>query len=558
MQITNICEVRHCTYPFSFIGLKNEEIYQLVPTKSLMTDAEFHNFMNGVGQMVQPQSFRLMVYQGGVESSLRKVVWRHLLNIFPDELTGKERFDYLRNKSSEYCKLRDKWKHVFSIDRGTESIKSVCNMVKKDVIRTDRTHDYYAGTDENEHIISLFNILVTYALTHPELGYCQGMSDLASPILFVQKDEAHAYICFCGLMQRLRANFLLEGSVMTGKFTHLALILQHFDTKFYDYLLEHNTQDLFFCYRWLLLELKREFPLDDALYMLEVMWSSLPPDPPEHGIPLADATYYSQGLNAYKAPQRFSGQGYLKLLSRLRCNSLNASQTQSEAEMPRSETKTGETRHKRTEVGTPGVFNPTEFPLLENNMSCQAKDKGTSIDVSLVDCLKPLQTSYVEHKSVECVLNERTTSDDHVDKAEAATKEVRRPDNIGFKEGLRPCTSPLSATASDPCSSCEEASENPAVEFDGNIGQVVLTPLPSPQDIGHGNPFLLFLCLAMLAQHRDHIMDHNMDYDEVAMYFHKLVRQHNVYEVVHRAKSLYGIYLKKFRIPSPVTESTSI
>lgn len=33
--------------------------------------------------------------------------------------------------------------------------------------------------------------------------------------------------------------------------------------------------DLLFCYRWLLLEMKREFAFDDALRMLEVTWSSL-------------------------------------------------------------------------------------------------------------------------------------------------------------------------------------------------------------------------------------------------------------------------------------------
>jgi TBC1 domain family member 25 len=37
--------------------------------------------------------------------------------------------------------------------------------------------------------------------------------------------------------------------------------------------------DLLFCYRWLLLEMKREFAFDEALRMLEVTWSSLPKSP---------------------------------------------------------------------------------------------------------------------------------------------------------------------------------------------------------------------------------------------------------------------------------------
>ena len=45
----------------------------------------------------------------------------------------------------------------------------------------------------------------------------------------------------------------------------------------------HQADDLLFCYRWLLLEMKREFALDDAMRMLEVLWASLPASPPPNG-----------------------------------------------------------------------------------------------------------------------------------------------------------------------------------------------------------------------------------------------------------------------------------
>jgi len=59
-------------------------------------------------------------------------------------------------------------------------------MVKKDVIRTDRQHKYYKGREDNSHVTSLFDLLCTYALAHPDVSYCQGMCDLASPLLVVQ------------------------------------------------------------------------------------------------------------------------------------------------------------------------------------------------------------------------------------------------------------------------------------------------------------------------------------------------------------------------------------
>ena len=57
-----------------------------------------------------------------------------------------------------------------------EITKYVTGMVRKDVLRTDRIHPFYAGGDDNQNIASLFNILTTYALNHPKVSYCQGMS----------------------------------------------------------------------------------------------------------------------------------------------------------------------------------------------------------------------------------------------------------------------------------------------------------------------------------------------------------------------------------------------
>ncbi|KAG2456264.1 TBC25 protein, partial [Polypterus senegalus] len=112
------------------------------------------------------------------------------------------------------------------------------------------------------------------------------MSDIASPILAVMDNEAHAFICFCGIMKRLEGNFHTDGHLMSVKFQHLKLLLRYSDPEFYTYLLSKGADDLFFCYRWLLLELKREFAFEDALRMLEVTWSSLPPDPPETEVEL--------------------------------------------------------------------------------------------------------------------------------------------------------------------------------------------------------------------------------------------------------------------------------
>lgn len=92
-------------------------------------------------------------------------------------------------------------------------------------------------------------------------------------------------------MKRLSANFMMDGVAMTLKFTHLSEALQFYDPEFFDYLKQQQADDLLFCYRWLLLEMKREFAFEDSLRMLEVLWSSLPPEPPATELPLFEKEF---------------------------------------------------------------------------------------------------------------------------------------------------------------------------------------------------------------------------------------------------------------------------
>lgn len=144
-------------------------------TKSPLTESMFRNYLDAEGRLLRPDSFRLAVYQGGLESNLRPVVWKHLLNVYPPSMTDAERQTFMSNLTEKYYLLRDTVLSKFKTGRISEELRLVANAVRKDVIRTDRTHPFFAGNeDENKNLMSLFNLLTTYALTHPEVSYCQG------------------------------------------------------------------------------------------------------------------------------------------------------------------------------------------------------------------------------------------------------------------------------------------------------------------------------------------------------------------------------------------------
>ena len=155
-------------------SIKAASAAALVP-RSPVGDINFQSFLDGVGELNRPRELRLAVYQGGVEPQLRKVVWKHILGVYPSGLNGKQRINYVKAKSKEYHRLKQTWMDIILQGNITEEIKFITNMVRKDVLRTDRQHTFYAG-EGNKNVSVLFNVLTTYALNHPSVGYCQVIS----------------------------------------------------------------------------------------------------------------------------------------------------------------------------------------------------------------------------------------------------------------------------------------------------------------------------------------------------------------------------------------------
>lgn len=69
------------------------------PIRPPLSDAEFRKLQDSVGQILAPEQLRKVIYLGGIDPSLRRVVWKHILNVYPDGMTGRERMEYMKRKS---------------------------------------------------------------------------------------------------------------------------------------------------------------------------------------------------------------------------------------------------------------------------------------------------------------------------------------------------------------------------------------------------------------------------------------------------------------------------
>ncbi|KAM4719926.1 small G protein signaling modulator 1 isoform 2-T2 [Anableps anableps] len=142
--------------------------------------------------------------------------------------------------------------------------------IDKDVRRCDRTYWYFTP----ENLEKLRNIMCSYVWQHLETGYVQGMCDLLAPLLVILDDEVMAFSCFTELMKRMNQNFP-HGGAMDTHFANMRSLIQILDSELFELMQQNGDYTHFyFCYRWFLLDFKREMVYDDVFSVWETIWAA--------------------------------------------------------------------------------------------------------------------------------------------------------------------------------------------------------------------------------------------------------------------------------------------
>ncbi|CAN1242816.1 TBC1 domain family member 15 [Linum perenne] len=248
------------------------------------------------------------IQRGGIHPTIRGEVWEFLLGCYDPRSTFEEREEIRQRRREEYGKWKEECRETFPIvgsgkfitapviTEDGEPVKEqlilsetnnnnnnnnnvvadkkviqwmlTLHQIGLDVIRTDRTLVFY---EKQENLSKLWDILAVYAWIDTDVGYCQGMSDLCSPMIILLDDEADAFWCFERLMRRLRGNFrCTESSVgVESQLTNLAAITQVIDPKLHQHLDALGGGDYLFAFRMLMVLFRREFSFCDSLYLWE-------------------------------------------------------------------------------------------------------------------------------------------------------------------------------------------------------------------------------------------------------------------------------------------------
>ncbi|XP_068430094.1 small G protein signaling modulator 1 isoform X2 [Clinocottus analis] len=142
--------------------------------------------------------------------------------------------------------------------------------IDKDVRRCDRAYWYFTP----ENLEKLRNIMCSYVWKNLDIGYVQGMCDLLAPLLVILDDEVMAFSCFTELMKRMNHNFP-HGGAMDSHFANMRSLIQILDSELFELMQQNGDYTHFyFCYRWFLLDFKREMVYDDVYSLWETIWAA--------------------------------------------------------------------------------------------------------------------------------------------------------------------------------------------------------------------------------------------------------------------------------------------
>lgn len=76
-----------------------------------MSSKEWQTFLDKDGRITDVKKLKERIFRGGLESNtLRREIWKYLLNYFPWSSTHDERIELEKKRESEYFAMKLQWK----------------------------------------------------------------------------------------------------------------------------------------------------------------------------------------------------------------------------------------------------------------------------------------------------------------------------------------------------------------------------------------------------------------------------------------------------------------
>eukprot|EP01062_Namystynia_karyoxenos_P035710 TRINITY_DN26098_c0_g1_i2.p1 TRINITY_DN26098_c0_g1~~TRINITY_DN26098_c0_g1_i2.p1 ORF type:complete len:488 (+),score=115.76 TRINITY_DN26098_c0_g1_i2:112-1464(+) len=214
---------------------------------------------------------------GCADADARKVVWTHLLQVIPvgcSAATRREREERLRR---EYLHYRQQYRMVTPAQRKHwAAFTEREQQVQRDVLRTDRASPLFSD-EHGEGVRQLRDVLMAHQMYNHDLGYCQGMNEVAALLLRVLGDDALAFwglVCMMEGRLQLHRTFAGDLSGAREQLDMLAGVLRELDPQLARHLAQFDPAFLF-AFRWVAVRFKRDLAPHDTLRIWDA-WLACP------------------------------------------------------------------------------------------------------------------------------------------------------------------------------------------------------------------------------------------------------------------------------------------
>jgi len=187
------------------------------------------------------KEIKAKIFKGGLTGGARPFAWKQLLG-----------YDSIKNPEEKYKTLRAQWEGLTAEqEEYCTTLRERRSLIAKDVTRTDPKRL------DAEQIQRLSDLLTTYCIYDQDIGYVQGMSDIAVVILDIYPDDIDAFWVFAKFMYRIRGNFEKSQQAIKRQFEALRRILAFTDGEMVRFLDRKESGHMFFCFPWFLILFRR-------------------------------------------------------------------------------------------------------------------------------------------------------------------------------------------------------------------------------------------------------------------------------------------------------------
>lgn len=258
--------------------------------KERLSKEDWQSLEDAEGRIADPGLAIELVRERGLEEEARECAWPRILGVLPMDSTRSEldhRIEELREDFESQRQLVKEWQEAGVADFNAirrvvwlDSCRTPLSISDPSALRDPVASEEHPGERrlvagqniEGERlrwVRSLAAILEAQAAVDEELGYSQGMNEVAAAFVANVSDLAVAFACFSRFVEKFKTCFFIGQSGVDEELLAVGSVVRSVDPKLHRHIKALSCDDFSFAYRMMAVLLQRELGSKGAARLWE-------------------------------------------------------------------------------------------------------------------------------------------------------------------------------------------------------------------------------------------------------------------------------------------------